>query len=193
MNIAFILISLMININNQKETIVLGGGCFWCTEAIYSQVKGVLSVTPGYSGGETKKPSYTEVCTGETVHAEVVKIEFDPHLVSITTLLEIFFNTHDPSTLNRQGADVGTQYRSVIFYTSDKQKEIAQKIIERINNEKVFLNPIVTEVSPLTTFHEAEKYHQDYYLLNRGQPYCQFVIRPKLEKFRKMFDTINVK
>ena len=173
----------------EMEKATLGGGCFWCTEAIFSQLKGVESVVPGYSGGHVKNPSYREVCTGETGHAEVIQINFHPAIISFTEILEVFFATHDPTTLNRQGADVGTQYRSVIFYHNDEQKRSAEKMIVNLEAEKVFNNPVVTEIKPFTTFFPAEDYHKDYYLRNGKQPYCRVVISPKLEKFRKHFST----
>ncbi|MFN8258702.1 MAG: peptide-methionine (S)-S-oxide reductase MsrA [Bacteroidales bacterium] len=173
--------------NQKRETAVFGAGCFWCVEAVFQDVKGVYSVESGYSGGKTKNPTYKEVCSGLTGHAEVVKITFNPELVSFETLLGIFFKTHDPTTLNYQGNDRGTQYRSVIFYTSDSQKTAAEKIIAELNSEKAYPNPIVTEVTKFDAFYEAEDYHQDYYNFNKEQPYCQYVIQPKLEKFRKVF------
>ncbi len=171
----------------QLETATLGGGCFWCTEAIYKELKGVVDVKPGYSGGIVKNPTYEEVCTGNTGHAEVAQITFDPEVTSFSDILEVFFMTHDPTTLNRQGNDVGTQYRSVIFYHSEKQKETAEKVIKLFEEEKVYNKPIVTEVTPFTAFYPAEKYHQDYFEKNPNQPYCQYVIVPKIEKFRKIF------
>lgn len=173
------------NANYQIAT--LGGGCFWCTEAIYLDVKGVVTVKSGYSGGKIKNPTYREVTSGLTGHAEVVQIEFDPSVISFGDILTIFFHVHDPTTLNRQGADVGTQYRSVIFYHDEMQKETAHKVIERITREKVWKDPIVTELAPFQAFYVAEDYHQDYYANNPNQPYCTFVINPKLEKFRKNF------
>ncbi len=169
------------------ETATLGGGCFWCTEAVYKELKGVVDVKPGYSGGTIKNPSYKEVCTGRTGHAEVVQITFDPSVVSFSDILEVFFMTHDPTTLNRQGNDVGTQYRSVIFYHSEKQKETAEKVIQLFKEEKVYDKPIVTEVSEFSVFYPAEDYHFDYFENNPNQPYCQYVIVPKIEKFRKIF------
>lgn len=172
---------------NDIEKATLGGGCFWCTEAVYLQLKGVEKVEPGYSGGHVKNPSYREVCNGTTGHAEVVQISFNPEIISFSEILEVFFMTHDPTTLNRQGNDVGTQYRSAIFYHSDKQKEIAEKVIELFEKEKVYDDPIVTKVEPFKTFYVAEDYHHNYYERNKNQPYCQFVITPKLEKFEKVF------
>lgn len=178
--------------NIKKETATLGGGCFWCTEAIYLQMKGVLNVKPGYSGGHVKNPSYKEVCNGTTGHAEVVQVEFDPSVVSYAGILEVFFSTHDPTTLNRQGNDVGPQYRSVVFYHSEEQKLMAEQMISRFEQEKVYRNPMVTEISPFSEFYVAEDYHINYFERNKNQPYCQFVVAPKVEKFRKIFKE-NVK
>lgn len=169
------------------EIATLGGGCFWCTEAIYKELKGVASVTSGYSGGDVVNPSYREVCTGRTGHAEVIEIEFDQSVISFSELLEVFFATHDPTTLNRQGGDVGTQYRSVVFYHNQEQKETAESVIDRLNQEDVFGKAIVTEVSAWKNFFAAEDYHQDYLENNPSQSYCQLVIVPKMEKFRKIF------
>jgi len=186
-----IIIALIMNsmtgMGQKLETATLGGGCFWCTEAVYKEVKGVVDVKPGYSGGHVKNPSYREVCTGNTGHAEVVEITFDPSVVSFSDILEVFFKTHDPTTLNRQGNDVGTQYRSVIFYHNEKQKETAEKVIQLFEKEKIYDKPIVTQVEPFKAFYEAEDYHHDYYERNKNQPYCQFVITPKLDKFEKIF------
>lgn len=168
------------------DTIVFGGGCFWCTEAVFVRVPGVKSVVSGYAGGETQDPNYESICGGRTGHAEVIKIEYDPAEVSLVTLLEIFFAAHDPTTLNRQGNDVGTQYRSVVFYSSESQKEMISKFIPTA--QKDFQNPIVTEVSPLEKFYSAETYHQKYYDSNIEAPYCQFVISPKLQKVKEKFD-----
>ncbi|WP_167618362.1 peptide-methionine (S)-S-oxide reductase MsrA [Maribellus sediminis] len=182
----FIFIS-MTGMTNNLEKATLGGGCFWCTEAVYLELKGVVDVKPGYSGGDVKNPSYKEVCTGTTGHAEVVQITFDPEVVSYSEILEVFFMTHDPTTLNRQGNDVGTQYRSVIFYHNEKQKEVAEKVIKLFKDEQVYDKPIVTEVTPFDTFYVAEDYHLNYYNRNKSQGYCQYIITPKLEKFRKIF------
>jgi len=173
--------------SGQTEIATFGGGCFWCTEAIFRSLKGVETVESGYSGGKTKNPTYQEVCTGETGHAEVIQITFDPKLIDFRELLEVFWETHDPTTLNRQGADRGTQYRSAIFYHTSEQKEIAEKYKEELNKEKVFNGPIVTEITPFDKFYKAENYHQDYFANNRTQGYCQMVIVPKIEKFRKIF------
>ncbi len=170
-----------------SERATFGGGCFWCTEAIFKELKGVEAVTSGYAGGEIVNPSYKEVCTGRTGHAEVIEIEFNPSIISFAELLEVFFATHDPTTLNRQGADVGTQYRSVIFYHNEEQHRVADEIIKQLNDENIFGSPVVTEVSPWTNFFAAENYHQDYLQNNPSQSYCQFVIIPKLDKFRKLF------
>lgn len=171
----------------QTETATLGGGCFWCTEAIFKSLKGVETVESGYSGGHTKNPTYQEVCTGETGHAEVIQITFDPQVTSFGEILEVFFQTHDPTTLNRQGADVGTQYRSAIFYHSPRQMEMAENYIAQLNKENVFGKPVVTEVTAFDHFYKAEAYHQNYFANNRTQGYCQFVIVPKIEKFKKIF------
>jgi len=171
--------------NLQKAT--LGGGCFWCTEAIFKELKGVIDVKPGYSGGHVKNPSYKEVCTGNTGHAEVVQVTYDPELISFSEILQVHFMTHDPTTLNRQGADIGTQYRSAVFYHTDDQKYTALNIIDRLNMEKIYDNPIVTEITHFEAFYEAEDYHHNYFAQNKNQPYCQFVISPKIDKFKKIF------
>jgi len=165
----------------------LAGGCFWCTEAVYAELKGVTSVTSGYIGGAVPNPTYKDVCTGQTGHAEAIEIDYDPAVVPFETLLEVFFATHDPTTLNRQGADVGTQYRSGIFYHDDEQKRIAEEVIAKLDAAKVFPGKIVTEVTKATTFYPAEDYHQDYFANNPFQPYCQAVAAPKVEKVRKVF------
>lgn len=177
--------------NEGYETATLGGGCFWCTEAVFKEVKGVLEVQPGYSGGHIKNPAYREVTTGRTGHAEVVEITFDPAVVSFGKILEYFFATHDPTTLNRQGADVGTQYRSAIFYHSPEQKLAAEKLILQLENERAFDRPIVTEVTPFTAFYKAEDYHKDYFERNGGQPYCRLVVAPKVEKIKKILKKEN--
>ena len=163
------------------------GGCFWCTEAVYKEIKGVKEVTSGYIGGKNPNPTYKQVCTGLTGHAEAVEIEYDPDLVPYEKLLEVFFATHDPTTLNRQGADAGTQYRSGVFYHDDDQKQIAEKVIERLNVARVFPQRIVTEVTEASTFYPAEDYHQDYFENNPFQPYCQAAVSPKVAKVRKVF------
>lgn len=169
------------------EIITLGNGCFWCTEAIFQQVKGVTKVTSGYSGGHVENPTYEEVCEKTTGHAEVLQVEFDTTQVTIDEILEIFWQTHDPTTLNRQGNDVGPQYRSVVFYHNAHQKERAEFFKKKLDESGAFGNPIVTAIEPHTNFYVAENYHQDYYNKNGNQPYCYFVIRPKLEKFEKAF------
>ena len=171
----------------RTETAVLAGGCFWCTEAIFKSLRGVTSVMPGYTGGTLKNPSYDQVATGRTGHAESVKIEFDPAVISYGDLLTVFFNTHDPTTLNRQGNDVGTDYRSAIFFATPEQEKAAHDTIAELDGAKAYDKPIVTEVVPLEEFFPAEDYHRDYYEMNRGQPYCELVIAPKLEKFQKRF------
>lgn len=179
------------NISGEKlDTATFGAGCFWCVEAIFQQIKGVKSVKSGYTGGHIKNPSYKEVCSGTTGHAEVAQIIFNPDTVSFTKLLEVFFQTHDPTTLNKQGADVGTQYRSAIFYHSQEQKETAENVIEKLTDENIFGKPIVTEVTKIGDFYPAEDYHQDYYYNNSEQGYCRIVITPKLEKFKKVFSDL---
>jgi peptide-methionine (S)-S-oxide reductase len=177
--------------NNNSETAVFGGGCFWCTEAVFKMMKGVSSVVPGYAGGPSassgQAPTYEQVCTGTTGHAEVVKIAYDPNLVKYEDLLTVFMGSHDPSTLNRQGADVGTQYRSVVFFTTPEQKEIAQMYIKEANASNADGDPIVTEVVPLDIFYEAENYHHDYFTNHQNQDYCIAVINPKLEKVQAKY------
>lgn len=174
--------------NGATEIATFANGCFWCTEAIFKELKGVVSTTSGYSGGHVKNPSYEEVCTGKTGYAESLQIEYDPQQISFDELLEVFWKTHDPTTLNRQGADVGTQYRSAIFYHNATQKEKAEKYKAALNKSGAFDNPIVTEITPFTNFFPAENYHQDYFYNNANKnPYCKIVIQPKVEKFRKVF------
>ncbi|MGE0589793.1 MAG: peptide-methionine (S)-S-oxide reductase MsrA [Cyclobacteriaceae bacterium] len=170
-----------------KAVVTFGAGCFWCTEAVFLNVNGVEKVVSGYSGGKVKNPSYREICTGTTGHAEVTQITYDPSVVTYEELLEVFWNTHDPTTLNRQGADVGTQYRSVIFYKTDDERKVAEDYKKQLDESGIFKSSIVTEISPLTNFYPAEDYHQNYYELNPNQGYCQYVIRPKVEKFKKQF------
>lgn len=169
------------------EIATLGGGCFWCLEPLFAALKGVAKVESGYSGGKVKNPSYREVCTGNTGHAEVVQVTFDPAVIGYQELLEIFFTVHDPTTLNRQGSDTGTQYRSVIFYHSPAQKETAERVIKEVNASGSWPAPIVTEVAPFSAFYRAEDYHQDYYARNGNQPYCQLVITPKVKTFRERY------
>jgi peptide-methionine (S)-S-oxide reductase len=173
--------------NENLALATFGSGCFWCTEAVFLNVEGVEKVASGYSGGKVKNPTYKEVCSGLTGHAEVIQLTYDPSKVSYDQLLEIFWGTHDPTTLNRQGADEGTQYRSVIFYHNDEQKTIAEAYKKKLDESGAFDKPIVTEISPISTFYIAEDYHQNYYNLNGNAPYCSFVIRPKLDKFKKVF------
>lgn len=170
-----------------SDTAIFGAGCFWCIEAVFQEIKGVLKVESGYSGGTVKNPSYREVCEGTTGHAEVARITFDPKVISYDELLSIFWQTHDPTTMNRQGNDSGTQYRSAIFYTSEKQQQLAEKYKKELNVQGAFANPIVTEIVPFKVFYKAEDYHQNYYSSNGNAPYCQFVIAPKVEKMRKVF------
>jgi len=170
-----------------KELATLGGGCFWCLEAVYLELKGVEQVVSGYSGGTVLNPSYYEVCEGTTGHAEVVQLTFDPQEISFRDILQVFFTIHDPTTLNRQGADVGTQYRSVIFYHTQEQKETAEEVIREFTADRIWDSPIVTEISPADIFYPAEDYHQDYFQQNMFQPYCQYVIVPKVIKLRKVF------
>lgn len=175
------------NTHNGKEVATLGGGCFWCLEAVYDELKGVEQVESGYAGGRVPNPTYHQVCTGKTGHAEVVQIVFDPNEITFRNILEVFFTIHDPTTLNRQGADVGTQYRSVIFYHTPEQKQVAEEVIRELEAARVWKDPIVTEIAPFEAFYRAEDYHQEYYRNNAYQPYCQVVISPKLDKFRKTF------
>jgi peptide-methionine (S)-S-oxide reductase len=174
---------------NHREVATLGGGCFWCLEAVLLDLRGVTRVESGYAGGRTPNPTYEQVCTGSTGHAEVVQVEFDPQVITFRDLLEIFFDIHDPTTLNCQGADVGTQYRSAIFYHTPEQKAVAEKVIAELNASGTWPAPIVTEVVPFTGFYPAEKYHQEYYRQNPNQPYCRAVISPKVDKFRRHHPT----
>jgi peptide-methionine (S)-S-oxide reductase len=172
---------------NDRETATFGGGCFWCLDAVFRQLRGVEKVESGYAGGTKSDPTYREVCSGATGHAEVVQVTFDPSEISYRDLLGVFFGIHDPTTLNRQGADIGTQYRSVILYHSPEQQETAKQVIAELQQQGVWDDAIVTEIQPLTTFYPAEKYHQDYFAANPRQPYCQAVIAPKVAKFRKAY------
>jgi peptide-methionine (S)-S-oxide reductase len=171
--------------DNNLQTATLAGGCFWCLEAVFDEVKGVHSVESGYAGGTKANPSYREVCTGTTGHAEVTQVTFDPQIVSYKDILNVFFAIHDPTTMNRQGNDVGTQYRSAIFYHNDEQKKIAEETVKELNNQHIWDKPIVTEVTKLDKFYMAEDYHQEYFANNPNQPYCQAVVAPKVSKFRK--------
>ncbi len=176
------------NITNAADTATFGGGCFWCIETIFSQLKGVDTVLSGYSGGNIKNPTYKEVCNGNTGHAEVVQIVYDSSQITFGELLEVFFNVHDPTTINQQGNDVGTQYRSAIFYHTEDQQKDALAYITQLDSSKVFGNKIVTEIAPFGLFYLAEDYHQNYFNQNGGEPYCQYVVRPKVDKFRKKFE-----
>jgi peptide-methionine (S)-S-oxide reductase len=169
------------------ELATLAGGCFWCTEAVFAELQGVMQVVPGYTGGTVPHPSYRQVCTGTTGHAEAVQILFDPSVISFKDLLHIFFTTHDPTTLNRQGPDAGTQYRSAIYYHTEEQRRIAEGVIREITAERIWSRPIVTEVTPAATFYRAEDYHHEYFLRNGEQPYCQAIIAPKVAKLRKQY------
>ncbi|MDP3461878.1 MAG: peptide-methionine (S)-S-oxide reductase MsrA [Bacteroidales bacterium] len=180
------------NSERKLEVITLGAGCFWCVEAVFQRVKGVVKVESGYSGGKIAHPTYREVTSGLTGHAEVIQLSFDPEVISLSSILEIFWKTHDPTTLNRQGADVGTQYRSAIFYHTETQKKVASTLKEELNKSEIWGKPIVTEITPFQSFYKAEDYHQDYFNQNANQPYCQFVIVPKLEKFEKIFKDYSV-
>ena len=171
----------------QLDTATFAAGCFWCVEAIYQNVKGVQSVTSGFSGGTTKNPSYEEVCTGSTGHAEACQILYNPKEVSFVELLEVFWKTHDPTTLNRQGDDVGTQYRSAIFYHNVEQKRLAEEYKTKLDSSGIYSSPVVTEITPYTNFYKAEDYHQNYFNNHQNQPYCRLVIQPKLDKFTKIF------
>ena len=172
---------------SRQEVATLAGGCFWCLEAVYDQLKGVLHVESGYSGGRTRNPTYEEICGGHTGHAEVVQVTFDPSVITFRDLLDVFFTIHDPTTLNQQGADVGTQYRSAVFYHSPEQKKAAEEKIGELTRDRIFEDPIVTEVTPVDTFYEAENYHQEYFARNDSQPYCRAVVAPKVAKFRKHY------
>lgn len=173
--------------NTNYETITLAGGCFWCLEAVFDEMKGVLSVDSGYSNGHVANPSYRDVCNGDTGHAEVVQIKFDPTVISFRDVLNVFFAIHDPTTMNRQGADTGTQYRSGIYYHTQEQKEIAEALIKELNEQKIWNSPIVTEVEAVNNFFIAEDYHQEYFVNNQSQPYCRAVVAPKVAKFRKHY------
>ena len=173
--------------DRKLEAATLAGGCFWCVEAVFDELRGVESVVSGYTGGDGPNPTYQQVCSGATGHAEAVRINFDPRVVSFHELLEIFFTVHDPTTLNRQGGDVGTQYRSAIFYHTAEQRETAERVIAELNEQKLWDAPIVTQIAPLAEFYEAEDYHQEYFRNNPGQGYCQAVVAPKVSKFRRKF------
>lgn len=172
---------------DQRQIAVFGGGCFWCTEAVFDRIRGVLSVVPGYAGGESENPTYETICAGKTGHAEVIRIEFDSAEISFRDLLTVFFATHDPTTLNQQGNDVGTQYRSIVLYADGAQQKEAQSFIEQANKAGLYERPIVTELKPLTKFYAAEQYHHNYFANNPGQPYCFIVINPKIDKLNSRF------
>jgi methionine-S-sulfoxide reductase len=172
---------------NNEEVAILGGGCFWCLEAVFDRLRGVKSVESGYAGGHVDNPTYRQVCNGDTGHVEVIRVTFDPSVITFTDLLEIFFEIHDPTTLNRQGNDAGEQYRSVIYYTSEEQKKAAEAVIASLTAQKKYPDPIVTTIEPAPKFYMAEDYHQEYYENNRTQPYCMFVVSPKVRKFEKLF------
>lgn len=176
--------------DRKNEIAVFGGGCFWCTEAVFDELRGVQSVVSGYAGGAAKNPTYEQVCSGQTGHAEVIKIEFDPGQISFRDLMTVFFATHDPTTLNRQGNDAGTQYRSAILYANDEQKQQAAAFIKELDDAKTFKNPVVTTLEPLAEFYPAEDYHQKFYANNPYQPYCQYTIPPKLNKLHKQFSEL---
>src|SRR5213594_73607 len=175
------------SVSKSLEVATFAGGCFWCTEAVFDQLKGVVNVESGYSGGNAPNPTYEDVCRGDTGHAESIQVTFDPSVVSYADLLRIFFTTHDPTTLNRQGADVGTQYRSAVFYHNPEQERIAKEVIKETNSAKLWKKPIVTEIAPYKTFYKAEGYHQEYFKNNARQPYCQVVIAPKIVKLREHY------
>lgn len=183
----------MSNNSQDNEVATLASGCFWCSEAVFKRIKGVISVVPGYSGGTTDNPSYDEVCGGNTGHAESVQIVFDPKVITFRKILEIFWNTHDPTTLNRQGNDVGTEYRSAIFFHNQKQRETAEKLKVDLNNERIYTKPIITEISPLRNFYAAEEYHRNYYEDHKNTPYCNIVINPKITSLLKKYkDNVKV-
>ena len=188
MNIHEMLPKTELNCPDGLDVVVLGGGCFWCTEAVFLRLEGVKEVIPGYAGGIVEQPSYEAICTGRTGHAEVIQVIFDPTKISLSELLAVFWATHDPTTLNRQGADTGPQYRSAIFYLTEEQEKLAREMIEKLNQSKQFSDPILTEITAFSNFYPAEKYHQNYYTLNEGQPYCQYVVRPKVEKLQRLFE-----
>ena len=183
--LGFILAETEKNINQNIEQATFGAGCFWCVEAVFEQLDGVIDVRSGYTGGTTENPTYEDICTGKTGHAEVIQIDFDPSLISYENLLDIFWKSHDPTTLNRQGADTGTQYRSAIFYHTEKQKETADNSKENVEKSDLYFDSIITEITLLTKFYVAENDHQDYYRINQNAPYCQLVIKPKLDKLFK--------
>ena len=186
--LCFIMAKTKINTQGEIERATFGAGCFWCVEAIFERLDGVVDVQAGYTGGNTNNPSYEDICTGATGHAEVIQITYDSNIISFDKLLDVFWIYHDPTTLNRQGADIGTQYRSVIFHHNKEQKQLSQRSMEKVTNSDMYINPIITEIAPLSIFYPAEDYHQNYYKLNPNAPYCKLVIRPKLEKLNKQIN-----
>ena len=188
MNIHEMLPKTELNCPDGLDVVVLGGGCFWCTEAVFLRLEGVKEVIPGYAGGIVEQPSYEAICTGRTGHAEVIQVIFDSTKINLSELLAVFWATHDPTTLNRQGGDTGPQYRSAIFYLTEEQEKLARKMMEKLDQSKQFSASIVTEITAFSNFYPAENYHQNYYMLNEGQPYCQFVVRPKVEKLQRLFE-----
>ena len=186
--IGLIMTQTEINTSENTGQATFGAGCFWCVEAIFERLNGVIDVQAGYTGGNIKYPTYEDICTGNTGHAEVIQIEYNSNIISYEKLIDIFWKSHDPTTLNRQGADIGTQYRSVLFYHSDKQREIAENSMKRADQSGIHANPIITEIIPIGKFYPAEDYHQDYYRLNPNAPYCQMVIKPKLDKLNKQIN-----
>ena len=176
------------NTQQEIEQATFGAGCFWCVEAVFERLAGVIDVQAGYTGGSTKNPIYEEICTGKTGHAEVIQLDYNPRLISYEKLMDVFWRSHDPTTLHRQGEDIGTQYRSVLFYHSDKQREIAEKSMKRADQSEMYANPIITEIIPMGTFYPAEDHHQNYYRVNSNAPYCQVVIKPKLDKLNSQIN-----
>ncbi|MDA1269078.1 MAG: peptide-methionine (S)-S-oxide reductase MsrA [Bacteroidetes bacterium] len=190
MNNQLMLPKTELNYPEGLEVVLLGGGCFWCTEAVFLRLEGVKQVVPGYAGGIVEHPSYEAICAGTTGHAEVIQVVFDPNQINLETLLAVFWATHDPTTLNRQGADVGPQYRSAVFYRDEAQGDLARSLKEKLMQSGIYSSPIVTEITPFTNFYSAELYHHNYYALHEQQSYCQFVVRPKVEKLHKLFENL---
>ena len=186
--LSFIMAETEINIEHNIEQATFGAGCFWCVEAIFESLDGVIDVQAGYAGGNIKNPTYEDICTGNSGHAEVIQIEYNSNIISYEKLMDVFWKSHDPTTLNRQGADIGTQYRSVLFYHSDKQREIAEESMKKTDQSGMYVNPIMTEIIPMDTFYQAEDYHQNYYRINPRAPYCEVVIKPKLDKLNKQIN-----
>ena len=190
MNIHEMLPKTELNCPDGLEVVVLGGGCFWCTEAVFLRLEGVKEVIPGYAGGIVEQPSYEAICTGRTGHAEVIQVIFDPKQIGLETLLAVFWATHDPTTLNKQGADVGPQYRSAVFYLNEAQGELARSLKDKLMQSGIYSSAIVTEITPFSNFYPAEVYHHNYYALHEQQPYCQYVVRPKVEKLQQLFKNL---